>query len=436
MEALDIGVERLIHFDPVGIELQLRGIQQRLRRGEAGHYLVHGLDEVDDIDHRAVGHGGGDVPRYRVGQGGAHVGESKLLLPRPLAVQDVSEALDHDMPRAQHVGQLSYLLGVGDGLVKGVGKIVAAQDGQIGVVAFQLLVAVAVDHRQVVVVVLLADKTSGILAEGPDLILERPGPAHQLGLVQHAVHRLHDLVAHLYPHADIHRAGLMGDAVLGAQVLQPVRPPASRGDDRVAAADLPLLFAVGDLDAQTDRVLQDQVGTLIAEQHLHAVLQQMLLDGVVELLGLLRAQVADGTVYQLQARADSPLADGLDLLGIAQALHMAVGAELQVYLVRIINGLLRLVRADEGRQVAAHLIAEGQLPVGESARAGKAGGDMAVGLAVDAPAGPALGTPAVLYRAALLHDEYLLLAAFFEHLQRGKDPGGARADDDDIWLHR
>ena len=37
---------------------------------------------------------------------------------------------------------------------------------------------------------------NGILAEGPDLILERPGPAHQLGLVQHAVHRLHDLVAH------------------------------------------------------------------------------------------------------------------------------------------------------------------------------------------------------------------------------------------------
>ena len=55
----------------------------------------------------------------------------------------------------------------------------AAQNGQIGVVAFQLLVAVAVDHRQVVVVVLLADEASGILAEGPDLVLEGPGPAQK-----------------------------------------------------------------------------------------------------------------------------------------------------------------------------------------------------------------------------------------------------------------
>ena len=82
------------------------------------------------------------------------------------------------MARAQHVGQFPHPLGVGDGLVEGIGEVVGAEDGQIGVVAFQLLVAVAVDHRQIVVVVLLAHKAPGILAEGAHLVLEGPGVAH------------------------------------------------------------------------------------------------------------------------------------------------------------------------------------------------------------------------------------------------------------------
>ena len=89
----------------------------------------------------------------------------------------------------------------------------------------------AVDHGQVVVVVLLADKAARVLAEGADLVLERLGIPHQLRLVEHPVDRLHHLVAHLHPHADIHRARLVGDVVLRAQALQPVRPPAAGGDD-------------------------------------------------------------------------------------------------------------------------------------------------------------------------------------------------------------
>ena len=66
----------------------------------------------------------------------------------------------------------------------------------------------SVDNGEVVVVVLLADKAAGILAEGADLVLEGLGIAHQLGLVQHPVHGLHDLVADLHPDADVHGAGL------------------------------------------------------------------------------------------------------------------------------------------------------------------------------------------------------------------------------------
>ena len=94
-----------------------------------------------------------------------------------------------------------------------------AQDGEVRVVALQVLVGVAVHHRQVVVVVLLADEAAGVLAEGADLVLEGLGIAHQLGLVQHPVHHLHDLVADLHPDADVHGARLVGDVVLGAELL-------------------------------------------------------------------------------------------------------------------------------------------------------------------------------------------------------------------------
>ena len=436
MEAFDVGVEILVHLHPVGVELQLRGVKQRLRGGEAGNHLVHGLDEVDDVGHGPVGHGGSDVAGHRVGQGGAHVGEVQLLGPRPLAVQDVAEALDHDVARPQHVGQLPHPLGVGDGLVEGEGEVVGTENGQVGVVAFELLVAVAVDHRQVVVVVLLADEAAGVLTEGADLVLKRLGVPHQLGLIEHPVDGLHHLAAHLHPHADVHGAGLVGDVVLGAQALQPIRPPAAGGDDGALRQNLLLLPPPADPDPQAGLPVQNQVRALIAEQHLHPVLQQVLLDGVVEVLGLLGAQVADGAVHQLQPRLNGPLADGLDLLGVAQALNAAVRAELQVNPVGIADGVLSPLRPDEGGQVAPHLAAEAQLAVGEGAGPGEAGGDVAVGLAADALAGLALGAAAVLHRLALLHEHDALAAAALAHLQGGKDPGGTCADNNHVFFHR
>ena len=168
-----------------------------------------------------------------------------------------------------------------------------AENGQVGVVALLLLVGVAVDHRQVVVVVFLTDKAAGVLAEGTDLVLEGPGIAYQLGLVQDPVYGLHDLIADLHTNTDIHSAGGVSNVVLRAELFQPVGATAAGGHHGVLGIDLHIHLAVGHGDALTDVVFQDQVAALIAEVHLHAVFLEILLNGIVNALGLFRAHVAD-----------------------------------------------------------------------------------------------------------------------------------------------
>ena len=97
----------------VAVELELGRVQQRLGRREARHHLVHRHHERQDVRHGTVRHGRRDVAGHRVGQRGHHVGARELLLPRALAVQNVAQALNHDAPVAQHVGQLPHLLRVG-----------------------------------------------------------------------------------------------------------------------------------------------------------------------------------------------------------------------------------------------------------------------------------------------------------------------------------
>ena len=155
VQALDVGVEVRVHLDLVGVELQLRAVQQGLVGGEAGDDHVQHLDELDDVGHGAVGHGGGDITGHGILQRGLHVGLCQLLLPCALAIQNIAVALHHDVACAQHIGQLAHLLGVGDGLVEGLGEVVGDEDGEVGVLALLLLEAVAIDHGQVVVIVLL-----------------------------------------------------------------------------------------------------------------------------------------------------------------------------------------------------------------------------------------------------------------------------------------
>ena len=255
----------------------------------------------------------------------------------------------------------------------------------------------AVDHGKVVVVVLLRHKAAGVLAEGAHLVLPGLGVADEFGLVQHLVHLIHDLVAALHAHADVNGAGLVGDVVLGADLLQPVGTAAARADDHSIGINSMGFLVLGSLDehALALLVLQDDVLALGAEQHLHAVVGQIVLDGQIQLLGLLGAQMTDGAVHQLQAGVDGVLAD---LLG----------------------------------QVAADLIGEAQLAVGEGACTGEAGGDGAGGAAVDAVAQFGLGAVALFHRLALFHQQDLFLAAVAQQLYSGEDAGRTGTHNDQI----
>ncbi len=91
--------------------------------------------------------------------------------------------------------------------------------------------------------------------------------------------------------------------------------------------------------------------------------------------------------------------------------------------------------ADQRGQIAAHLVGEGELAVGESARAGKAGCDVAVRLAVHAPAGLGLGTVALLDALPFFHERDMALVALADKLEGGEYAGRAGADDQNICFH-
>ena len=72
----------------------------------------------------------------------------------------IVKAGTHTDEDAEHVGKLSYFLCIGDGLVKGMREIVGAENGQVGVIGFQILVGVTVYDCQIIVIVFLAYKAS------------------------------------------------------------------------------------------------------------------------------------------------------------------------------------------------------------------------------------------------------------------------------------
>ena len=312
-----------------------------------------------------------------------------------------------------------------------------AEDRQVGVVRLALLIAVAVDDGQVVVVVLLADKAAGVLAEGAHLVAEGQGIANQLALIQSTVDFLHYLVAHLHAHAYIHRAGLMGDVMLLAEPLQPVGPAPPGGDDGGIRRDLKAFPAPGlfDLNAEAGPVLQHQVGAAVAEEYLDTVIDQVMLNGAVNLLRLFCAHVADGAIHQLEPGADGAGADLLDLFPRGNAFDMVLRPELQVDLIGIVDHALGILLAQQLGQLAADFVGKRQLAVRKRARARETRGDMTGGLAVDAAAGLVLGAVPFFNGSALLHHDDAALASPPDQLQGSKNAGRAGADDDQIAMH-
>ena len=69
--------------------------------------------------------------------------------------------------------------------------------------------------------------------------------------------------------------------MLGAQPLQPVCAAAAGGHHHFLAEHLALHAVVGDLHAGAHAVFQHQIAALHSEEHLHALLGQILLDGIV-----------------------------------------------------------------------------------------------------------------------------------------------------------
>jgi hypothetical protein len=293
---------------------------------------------------------------------------------------------------------------------------------------------VAVDHGKVVVVVFLRHKAAGVLAEGAHLVLPGLGIADELGLIQHLVHLFHDLVAALHAHTDVHGTGLVGNVVLGADLFQPVCTAAAGANDHGIRIHRPDLIAVLQQYALALLILKNDVLALGIEQHLHAVVGQIVLDGQIQLLRLLCAQMADRAVHQLQAGMDGVLSDLLDLLAGVDALHMGICAELKIDLVGVVDQLLCKLLSDQGGQVAAHLIGEAQLAIREGTCTGKAGGDGAGGAAVDAVAHFGFGAVALFHGLALFHQQHLLFAAVAQQLHSGKNASRAGTDNDQIIL--
>ena len=359
----------------------------------------------------------------------------KLFLPCALAVEDIAEALDEDMTRSEHIGQLSDLLRVFDRLIERHIEVVRAKDCKIGIVGFQLLIGMSVDDGEIVVVILLTDKAAGILTEGAHLVFERLRIPDQLRLIQHRIDLFHNLVANLDAHADIDRARHVIDVVVCAGFFQPFRAAASRRHNGSRRKDFKGFLSVRNLHTEALAVLDDDIRALIAEKDIDAMAQKILFDGIIEVLRLFRSEMADRAVHKLEPRLNRTLADILFRLIVGDALHVLVRTELQIDFIRIINRSLHDVLPDKSRQVAAHLIAERKLAVGKRARAGKTRRDMAVRLAAHAPLCFFLRAVTVFNRTPLFDDRNFLPASLSDHFNRGKNPRRTCADDDNIRFH-
>ena len=167
------------------------------------------------------------------------------------------------------------------------------------------------------------------------------------------------------------------------------------------------------------------------EDELHARLLQAALDAEVDGLCAFGAQMADGAVHELEARLDGTAANGRDLIGVADALHVLVRAEVKVDLVAARDGGLHEVRAYELGQVAAHVAGERELPVGERASTREPRGD-AAGLAVHAHARLRLGAAAALDGKAAVHEHDMARVAPAEQAERCEDARGTRTYDEHV----
>ena len=181
MKPLNIRIELLIHLYLIGIELDFGAVKQRFLACKAGYHLIYSLYEFDYIHKSSVRHCGCKVTCHRVRKGRTNVTARQILLPCALTCQNITVSLNEDVTVGKHIHKFADFLCIRYRLIKRRTEIVAAKNSEVRIVALCIFIAVPVYHgKRIVVVILLADKAAGILAECTHLICERFGIAYKL----------------------------------------------------------------------------------------------------------------------------------------------------------------------------------------------------------------------------------------------------------------
>ena len=421
-----LGLQVLVYGNLHVVELDLYTIEQGVVVGGARGDLVQGVDHLNDAVQNPLG-------QYQAQVAGSCVqcgGDEALLHPLgsgALAPDQIAEALDHDAA-AQHIAQAGNGFAVAVGVLEGLGEVLGNQQGKIGVLRLLggVFVAVAVDSDDAVGV-LVNHGPLGVHAEGADLVFVLLGPVDDLALIQLVGQVGEDNGGQLHANADVHTVGLSGDVHVPADLLHPLAAAAAYGDDALSAG---VAFAVaGDLIAAVDDGDAPDRGI---KMEVHLVLQfgiQVFQHHIVDV----RAQVADGSVQQVQVILDT---DGLELGpggGVELGALAAVGHVDLVYVVHQIQGTLLADILVEG---TAEVIGDVVLAVGEGAGPAEAAHDGAA-LAADAAldGGAVDGALPLIQRMACLKNADFQIGIAQGQLVGRKNAAGTGADDQDIVIH-
>ena len=312
----------------------------------------------------------------------------------------------------------------------------ADQNGQIGIFTFQILVAVPVHNRQIVVIILLRHKSARILAESTDFVLPWSWITDQLPFIENFIDHFHNLISALYPDTDVHGTRPVGNPVLFAHLFQPVRTAAAGSNHNLSGRQLLPAFLCDNAYAGAHVLFQNDILTLCSEQHLNTFVCQIILNVQIEFLRLLCSQMADRTVDQTQPCPDGTPADLVDLLSFIDAFHMLICPELQIDSVCVVDQLLCKLFPDQRRKLSAHFTGKAQLSVRKSACTGKTRCNHTVRLTVHAFSGLCLRTMPLIHRLSLFDHQDLLPGIFPDQFQRRKDSRRPCPDDNNVILHK
>ena len=144
MQPFDVGIELLVHLDPVGVKLDLGSIEQRFVAGKAGDDFIKRLNKADDIHHGTIRQSAGDIARHCIWHGGTHIAALQFLWPGTLSAQNIAETLHQNMAVGKHIHQFADPFGISYGLVERRAEVVGTQNGDVCIVAFQFFVGMSV----------------------------------------------------------------------------------------------------------------------------------------------------------------------------------------------------------------------------------------------------------------------------------------------------